>query len=280
MTIQLQRSSNAPLVMGILNLTPDSFSDGGTFIDPQRALDHALHMEAHGAAIIDIGAESTRPGASPINAAEEWRRIEPLLAKLVGNTKALISIDTYRPETARRALAEGAGMINDVYAGLWRESGAPTPGSPDSTLTVAAQANSLICLMHMRGHPATMQERPEYADVLAEVAQFLRGRVNAAVTAGIPPERICIDPGFGFGKTLDHNRALMANLSKLTQIAPVLVGFSRKRSLAQLSGSDDPRRLPESIAAALVAAQNGASIIRVHDVSETVRALRVWAGLR
>lgn len=265
-----------PLIMGIVNVTPDSFSDGGRFLDPAAAVDHAFRLEAEGADILDIGAESTRPGAEPIGADKEWRRLEPVLKKLCGRTKVRISIDTYRAETAERAIDLGATIINDVRAGM--EGGDPDSGhSP--MFALAAQAGAGICLMHMRGHPKTMQQHPEYRDAVEEVADFLAGRVGRAVEAGIARESIWIDPGFGFGKSVEHNCELIRGLPRLGRIAPVLVGLSRKSSLAKITGCVDAERLPESLAGAIAAWRNGASVLRVHDVASTIRAMKVFGAM-
>lgn len=265
-----------PIIMGIVNVTPDSFSDGGRFLDPAAALDHALRLEAEGADILDIGAESTRPGAEPIGPQEEWQRLEPVLKSLGGRTKARLSIDTYRAETAARAIDLGATIINDVRAGL---EGEDSDSGHSPMFALAARARAGICLMHMRGHPKTMQQRPEYADVVEEVAAFLAGRVGRAFEAGIARESIWIDPGFGFGKSVEHNCGLIRGLPRLGRIAPVLVGLSRKSSLAKISGSADSERLPESLAGAIAAWRNGASVLRVHDVASTVRAMKVFAAM-
>ncbi len=267
-----------PRIMGILNLTPDSFSDGGCFVSPAAALAHARQMLADGASIIDIGAESTRPGAAPIDAETEWLRLEPVVsavAQLIRETPdstAQISIDTYRPSTARRAIEAGASIINDVRAGSWLEEG-------ESTLHVAAETGASICLMHMQGNPSNMQQSPSYQDVVVEVAEYLTARRDAAIATGVPSQKILIDPGFGFGKLLEHNIQLMQRLSDLTQVAPVVLGLSRKSSLAKLTSTDDPERLPESLAGAIAGMLAGVAVVRVHDVAATRRALLAFKAL-
>jgi dihydropteroate synthase len=257
-----------PRVMGILNVTPDSFSDGGRFFDAARALDHARRMAADGADLIDIGGESTRPGAAPTALDDELARVIPLAATLAGEGIA-VSVDTRKTEVMRAAIAAGAAMINDVGA-----LGAP------GALEACAASDAGVCLMHMRGEPGTMQRAPAYDDVVAEVRGFLVGRAQACVAAGIAPSRIVLDPGFGFGKTLAHNLALMRALPELAAAGyPVLAGLSRKRSLGELTGRGVDERLPASLAAALAAVARGAAIVRVHDVRETVDALKVWLAV-
>jgi len=257
-----------PRVMGILNVTPDSFSDGGRFFDAARALDHARRMAADGADLIDIGGESTRPGAAPTALDDELARVIPLAATLAGEGIA-VSVDTRKPEVMRAAIAAGAAMINDVGA-------LAAPGA----LEACAASDAGVCLMHMRGEPGTMQQAPAYDDVVAEVRAFLLGRAKACVAAGIAPSRIVLDPGFGFGKTLAHNLTLMRALPELAAAGyPVLAGLSRKRSLGELTGRGVDERLPASLAAALAAVARGAAIVRVHDVRETVDALKVWLAV-
>lgn len=261
---------NAPVVMGILNVTPDSFSDGGAFTDPRQALAHARAMVEQGAAIIDVGGESTRPGARPVTAAEEIARVVPVIERLANDLPVPVSIDTSKPETMRAAVAAGAGLINDVRA-------LRLPGALD----VAAELGVPVCLMHMRGEPDTMQQAPVYDDVVAEVTEFLAERVAACMTAGIPRARLLIDPGFGFGKTLAHNLALLARLSELARLGlPILVGLSRKSMLGELAGGAPDRRLGASLAAAVLALERGATIVRAHDVAETIQALRLFNALR
>lgn len=260
---------NRPLIMGILNLTPDSFSDGGLWLDADVALQHALAMIDDGADIIDIGGESTRPGAADVVVEEELNRVIPLIEKISSNTKATISIDTSKPEVMRAAVAAGAGLINDVYA-LRREG----------ALETAASLEVPVCLMHMQGQPRDMQNAPAYRDVVGEVRNFLIQRANDCIEAGIPADHIWIDPGFGFGKTLEHNLELLNRLSDLCDSGyPVLAGLSRKSMLGTITGRDASDRACVSAAAALIAVQNGASIVRVHDVAETSDALKLLAAL-
>ena len=259
-----------PLVMGILNATPDSFSDGGRFLDAEAALDHARRMVEEGADIIDVGGESTRPGAPPVSASEETDRVVPVIEVLHRELPVPVSVDTGKAEVMRAAVAAGAGMINDVWA-------LRGPGS----LAAASDCAVPVCLMHMQGEPRTMQQSPRYGDVLGEVAAFLRRRLQTAEAAGIPRSRLLIDPGFGFGKTLEHNLTLLRGLERFAELGAVLVaGVSRKRMIGQLLG-DAPveQRLYGSLAAALFAAERGAGILRVHDVKPTVDALQVLRAL-
>ena len=254
-----------PRVMGVVNVTPDSFSDGGLYLDPAAAVDHAHRLVAEGAAIIDVGGESTRPGALAVEATEELRRVMPVIERLVAELEVPVSVDTGKPEVIAAATAAGAAMVNDVRALL-------TPGA----LEAALAADCAVCLMHMQGTPATMQDAPHYENVVEEVCGFLEARADACVDAGIPPDHILIDPGFGFGKTLEHNLKLLRHLQELLDLGyPVLVGLSRKSSIARLTGADADDRLAGSLAAATLAAWFGAAIIRAHDVQETVRALAV-----
>ncbi|WP_177420037.1 dihydropteroate synthase [endosymbiont of Lamellibrachia barhami] len=256
--------------MGILNVTPDSFSDGGRFTRTDPALRHALGMVEAGAAIVDIGGESTRPGASPVSEAQEIDRVVPLIERLSRELDVPISIDTSKPAVMREAVAAGAGLINDVQA-------LQTEGA----LEAAAELAVPVCLMHMRGEPRTMQAAPEYADVVADVRDFLNERIKACRSAGIPLERLLVDPGFGFGKTLAHNLALLKNLSEFSALSvPLLVGISRKSMIGALLG-DAPvdQRLYGSVAAGVLAATQGASIIRAHDIKATVDALRIAAAV-
>jgi len=248
--------------MGVLNVTPDSFSDGGVHLDPDVAAAAARRMLEEGAAIVDVGGESTRPGSAGVSLDEELRRVVPVLERLRGNVP--VSIDTAKAEVARRALTLGAELVNDVTA---------LRGDPELA-GVVADAGAYLCLMHMQGEPRTMQADPRYGDVASEVAAFLEDRLRAAVAAGIPEERICVDPGIGFGKTVEHNLELVRRLDVLTSLGrPVLVGFSRKSSLRRLTGSDD--LLAASLAAALASYEHGATILRVHDVKAHVDALTV-----
>ena len=255
-----------PRVMGILNVTPDSFYDGGRQDDLGHAIAHARQMAADGATILDVGGESTRPGADAVPEDEELRRVVPVVGALVRDG-FVVSVDTRRPAVMRAAIAAGAAMVNDVAA--LRE-----PGAMDAI----AGSEVAVCLMHMQGEPRTMQEAPSYGDVAAEVAAFLAARVSACERAGIARDRIVVDPGFGFGKTLEHNLELMRALPQVASATgcPVLIGFSRKGSLGTITGRPVEERLPASLAAALAAVARGAAIVRVHDVRETVDALRVW----
>jgi dihydropteroate synthase len=254
-----------PAVMGILNVTPDSFSDGGVHLDPNVAAAAARRMVEEGAAIVDVGGESTRPGSQGVSIDDELRRVVPVLERLQGVVP--LSIDTTKPEVVRRALELGAELVNDVTA---------LRGDPDMAEVVAG-ADAYLCLMHMLGEPRTMQDDPRYDDVVSEVKAFLEGRLAFAVAAGIAEERICLDPGIGFGKTVEHNLELLRRLDELVALGrPVLVGVSRKRFLGRLLGDPEATVGPlgASIAAAVAAVSAGATIVRVHDVRETVEALR------
>lgn len=258
----------SPVVMGVLNVTPDSFSDGGRYAAPAAALRQAERMLEEGAAIIDVGGESTRPGAAPVAAADELGRVLPVIAEL-SRWPVVVSVDTSKPSVMRAAVEAGAGLVNDVRA--LREPGA---------LDAVAGSDAAVCLMHMQGEPRTMQATPTYADVVAEVKVFLAGRVAACEAAGIARSRICVDPGFGFGKTVGHNLALLRGLDGIApEGVPLLVGLSRKSLLGALTGRPVESRLAGGIAAAVMAALRGAHIIRTHDVAETVDALRVAAAL-
>lgn len=259
-----------PRVMGIVNVTPDSFSDGGVLDSADSAVAHALRLAGEGADVLDIGGESTRPGAAAVPLDEELRRVIPVIERLARETRLPISIDTSKPEVMRAAVAAGAGMINDVYA-LRRE------GAMDA----AAELGVPVCLMHMQGEPRSMQDAPQYDDVVAEVHGFFTQRLFACEMAGIAKKNLVIDPGFGFGKDLDHNLRLLANLRRFTELGvPMLAGLSRKGMIGKLTDRDVPgERVAGSVAAALIAAQNGAMILRVHDVSATVDALKVWQAV-
>ncbi|MCG6117394.1 MAG: dihydropteroate synthase [Aquimonas sp.] len=258
-----------PRVMGVLNLTPDSFSDGGRFNRPDDALRAALRMVEEGADIIDVGGESTRPDALPVTAAEESDRVLALIERLSAESPVPVSIDTSSPEVMRAAVAAGAGMINDVRA-LRREG----------ALETAAALAVPVCLMHMRGEPADMQRDPHYDDVVGEVQRFLADRVLACEFAGIPRSRLLVDPGFGFGKTLQHNQALMAALAQLVaSLPPLLVGLSRKSMIGAITGRSLEQRTVGSAVAAVLAVQRGARLLRVHDVAETCDALAVLQAL-
>jgi dihydropteroate synthase len=257
-----------PLIMGVVNITPDSFSDGGSFATASTALAHARRLVDEGADLIDIGGESTRPGAGGVALEEERRRVLPVLEQLADGTVP-VSIDTQKPELMREAIATGASMINDVYA-------LQAPGA----LAAVAQSGVAVCLMHMQGTPADMQTDPHYEDVVAEVLEFFGDRMRAAHAAGIAPDRIVLDPGFGFGKTLEHNLELLRRLDRFnTTGAAVLAGLSRKGMLGRLTGREVDERVYASIAAALIAVENGARIVRVHDVAATRDALAVWTAV-
>ncbi|ATG73292.1 dihydropteroate synthase [Zobellella denitrificans] len=257
---------STPQVMGILNLTPDSFSDGGRFLEREQALRHALQMVADGATIIDVGGESTRPGADEVAEQQELERVLPIIERLRAELDCWISIDTSKAAVMREAVAAGADLINDIRA--LREPGA---------LTVAAASGAAVCLMHMQGQPRTMQQAPDYRDVAAEVGDFLQERVQACMAAGIPRERLCLDPGYGFGKSLAHNYELLGRLGRLRQLElPLLVGMSRKSMLGQLLERPVDERLAGGLAAHLFAINQGAHIVRVHDVKAMADAVRVW----
>lgn len=261
---------STPLVMGVLNVTPDSFSGDGRFADANAAVEHALRMVEDGAGLIDVGGESTRPGAQAIDAEEEIRRVVPVIEALAARAGVPISIDTSKPVVMTAAIRAGAGMINDVRA--LREPGA---------LEAAADTQAAICLMHMQGEPRTMQADPRYGDVVAEVRDFLRERAAACQASGIARDRLLIDPGIGFGKRLEHNLALLAGLPALTGLGwPVLVGVSRKSMFSTLLGRAVDERLAGGIAAATAAILAGASIVRTHDVAATVDAVKVAVALR
>ncbi|MDX1597548.1 MAG: dihydropteroate synthase [Marinobacter sp.] len=257
-------------VMGILNVTPDSFSDGGRFNRPDAALARARQMVADGAAFIDVGGESTRPGATEVSVAEELDRVCPVVEAIARELDVVISVDTSAPEVMAEAAKLGAGLINDVRA-LQRD------GAPE----VAAAAGIPVCLMHIQGEPDSMQDNPEYRNVRREVSSFLTERMRVAEAAGVRPDNIILDPGFGFGKTLEHNLQLLASLEQLHILGhPLLVGVSRKSMLGHITGREVNERLPASLAAATISAMKGASIIRAHDVGETVDAVSVVAAMK
>ncbi|HMV06673.1 MAG TPA: dihydropteroate synthase [Accumulibacter sp.] len=263
-TLDLSR----PLVMGIVNLTPDSFSGDGLADDVERAVDQAYQQIAAGADILDLGAESSRPGAIPATVDEELRRLLPVLEALA-DCGVPLSIDTYKPEVMRASLARGASMINDIYA-------LRMPGAA----AALADSDCAVCLMHMQGDPLTMQQQPSYGDVVAEVRSFLRERADAAIASGIQAERLVLDPGFCFGKTLAHNLELLCNCARLSPDGmPILAGISRKSMLGMLTGQPVEQRLAASLSAAVLAVQRGVGILRVHDVAETVAALAVWQAV-
>ncbi len=260
-------ATDRPLVMGIVNVTTDSFSDGGLYVQAERAIEHGLKLREEGADLLDIGGESTRPGAQPVTAGIELERILPVIAGL-RDCGAALSVDTMKPEVMRAVLATGADMINDVNA-------LRAPGAWEAV----TGSDCGLCLMHMQGEPRTMQADPRYQDVIAEIAGFFaRGMVEAR-SRTIDMNRLLIDPGFGFGKTLAHNVALFREIPGFSRIAPVLVGVSRKSMLGLITGKPVEARMPASVAAALLAAQSGAAVLRVHDVAATVDALKVWQAL-
>ena len=257
-------------VMGIVNVTPDSFSDGGAHDSAAAAIAHALKLVEEGADLLDIGGESTRPGADEVPVEEELRRVIPVIEALAAQVTVPISIDTSKPEVMRAAVAAGAGMINDVHA-LRREG----------ALDAASELGVPVVLMHMLGEPRAMQAAPQYDDVVGEVHRFLAERIFACEMAGIDKKKLIVDPGFGFGKTAQHNLQLLAQLRRFTELdVPVLAGLSRKRTIGDLTGRDVPaERMHGSVAAHVIAAQNGAKLVRVHDVAATVDALKVWEAV-
>jgi len=256
-----------PAVMGVLNVTPNSFSDGGRYSDLAAALSRAREMVAAGASIIDIGGESTRPGAEPVPLQQELDRVLPAIEALRRDCDVLLSIDTMKPEVMRAAIGAGAGMVNDVLA-------LQGPGAMEAV----AASNAAVCLMHIQGTPQTMQRDPHYGDVVREVGDFLLQRAAACRAAGIGAGRIALDPGFGFGKTLEHNLQLLRGLRQLPREYPLLVGLSRKSMLAKLLGRPVEQRLAGSLALATLAVANGARIVRCHDVAETLDAVKVAAA--
>ncbi|ABC28105.1 dihydropteroate synthase [Hahella chejuensis KCTC 2396] len=261
---------SAPVVMGVLNVTPDSFSDGGRFLSPDDALSQVEKMVTEGAAFIDIGGESTRPGAAPVTVSQELDRVCPLVEAVRARFDVNISVDTSTPEVMRESVVLGADLINDVRA-LSREG----------ALEAAASSGAAICLMHMKGEPGAMQDNPTYTDIVKEVSSYLGERRSVALEAGIDIDRIMLDPGFGFGKTLEHNLVLMKHLQVFVDMgSPVLVGVSRKSMLGMITGKAVEERLIASVSAAAVAIYNGARIIRAHDVGATVDAIKVAAAIR
>ena len=251
--------------MGVVNITPDSFSDGGRFFDPKLAIGHARRLAEDGADLIDLGGESTRPGAAPVSEQQELERVLPVLEKIAD---LCVSVDTRRPAVMKAAIASGASMINDVEA-------LTAPGA----LEAVARSKCAVCLMHKKGEPATMQRDPHYDDVVAEVKAFLKQRVDAVQAAGIPRERLVVDPGFGFGKTAQHNLTLLRNLRELSEL-PILAGLSRKSTLGKITGRPVEERLAGSLAMALLALQAGATILRVHDVKETRDVIAIWEAFK
>lgn len=260
-----------PRVVGIINVTPDSFSDGGQFASVEAAVAHGLRLAEEGADMLDVGGESTRPGAADVAVEDELERVIPVIEQLVARTALPIAIDTSKPEVMRAAVAAGAGMINDVYA-LRR----------DGAMDAAAQLRVPICLMHMQGEPRSMQDEPHYDDVVGEVHRFLMDRLFSCEMAGIDRRNVMVDPGFGFGKTLEHNLALLRKLERFADLGSgVYAGLSRKAMIGTLTGRKEPAdRAAGSVAAALIAVQRGARMVRVHDVAPTVDALKVWHAVQ
>lgn len=260
-------SLDRPLVMGVVNVTPDSFSDGGRYLDPKKAVAHARRLAEEGADIIDLGGESTRPGAAPVSEQQELDRVMPVLEKI---SDLCVSVDTRRLNVMRAVLSGGASMINDVEAlsAPWAHQ-------------LIANSDCAVCLMHMKGEPRTMQEAPRYDDVVGEVRDFLKDALRKATFAGIGRERIVVDPGFGFGKTVAHNMELLRRLGEIASLGvPVLAGLSRKSTIGALTGRPVGERLAGSLAMALLALQGGATILRVHDVKETRDVISVWEAVR
>lgn len=259
-----------PVVMGVLNVTPDSFSDGGQYLNLDAAVARAREMVGEGAAIVDIGGESTRPGAQPVGEQEEIERVVPVIERLSRELDCVISIDTLKPAVMEAACAAGAGMINDVNA-------LQAPGA----IEIACRHEVAVCLMHMQGEPRSMQDAPRYANVVADVRQFLADRVKACIAAGVSPQRIVVDPGVGFGKTLQHNLELLANLEQFHSLnCPLLIGVSRKSMFKALLDAAVDQRLNGALSAAAIAVWQGAAIVRAHDVRATAEAIRVAAALR
>jgi dihydropteroate synthase len=266
----LPMHAGKPLIMGIVNVTPDSFSDGGRYLHTDRAIDHARRLLDQGADILDVGGESTRPGSLGVDADEEWSRVDEVLQELV-TWQVPVSIDTMKTEVMRRALELGVDVLNDVNA--FRDEGAAA---------LLAQSSAGAVVMHMQGSPRTMQQAPAYDDVVRDVMAFLQGRIDALITLGVSMNRVLVDPGFGFGKSLQHNLDLMKATYSFSNLgAGVLIGVSRKRIIAELTGVSDPAlRVSGSVAAAIYAAEMGAGVLRVHDVGDTVGALKVWGALQ
>ncbi len=260
-----------PLVMGILNITPDSFSDGGKYLSPASAIDHARDMITQGADILDLGAESTRPGATPVPAKDQLSRLLPVIQAIRGRSDILLSVDTTDSQVAAAAVSAGAGLINDVSAGRF----------DPQMLAVAARLGVPVALMHMLGEPGTMQQNPVYTDVVREVKEHLAQRKAAALAAGVAPHRILLDPGIGFGKTIQHNLALLKSLIALRMLGcPILLGTSRKRFIGAVTGVDDPAgRIIGSCATIAWGITNGAEVLRVHDIAETVQTIRMTKAI-
>lgn len=260
---------STPAVMGVLNVTPDSFSDGGRFVDLDAAIRQAERMSGEGAVIVDVGGESTRPGAAAVSEQAEIERVVPVVEAVVSRLDVAVSVDTSKPAVMRAAVAAGAAMINDVYA-LRREG----------ALAEAAAHGVAVCLMHMRGEPRTMQDAPQYHDVTGEILEFLKATVASCLDAGIPRDRLVVDPGFGFGKTAEHNVTLLVELRRFAELGlPLVVGLSRKSTLGALTGRGVEERLAAGLAAAVLAVERGAHIVRTHDVGPTVDALKVAAAV-
>lgn len=267
----LDRDLAFPCVMGVLNVTPDSFSDGGLFVHPEAALRQGVAMAADGAAIVDVGGESTRPGSDPVSVEQEIERVVPIVEALHARVAALVSVDTSKAEVARRALAAGAALVNDVTA---------LRGDPEMA-GVVADAGCPVCLMHMLGAPKTMQDDPHYDDVVDEVLGFLEGRLAVAIAAGVHEEQVLLDPGIGFGKTLEHNLLLLRHLDRFVALGrPVVLGASRKRFLGAILDAASDDRLFGTVATTVMGAQAGAAVFRVHDVKPNVEALRVTEAVR
>lgn len=264
------RESDQFTVMGIVNVTPDSFSDGGLWLDADAAITHGLELEAQGAGIVDVGGESTRPGAQPVDAPEELRRVQPVVEGLAGSLSAArISIDTAKAAVAAAAVEAGATLINDVTA---------FRGDPQMA-SVAASAGCEVCLMHMQGEPRTMQDAPTYSDVVDEVRAFLEERMEAVVSEGVAEDRIWLDPGIGFGKTVQHNLELIKRLDEIASLGrPVVLGTSRKRFIGAVCGGGEGERLPGSLASIVMGLERGARVFRVHDVAPSVAALELAAA--
>jgi len=261
-----------PLLMGVVNVTPDSFSDGGRYLGADAAIRHAALLVEEGADLLDIGAESSRPGAQALPLEEEMRRLLPVL-RSCGGLGVPLSVDTYKPEIMRLAVQHGAAMLNDIWA--YRRPGA------QAAAIDAARAGTVLAIVHMQRDPASMQDQPGYGDVVAEVRDFLAGRVSELQALGVARDQMVVDPGFGFGKTVAHNLSLLRDLRVLCSLGvPVLAGLSRKSTIGAITGREVPdQRVHGSVAAALIAVQNGATILRVHDVAATREALRVWAAV-
>lgn len=266
---KFQLALDRPLIMGVVNVTPDSFSDGGQYLDTRQAVAHAQALIAEGADMLDVGGESTRPGAQPVSLDEERRRVLPVVEALA-DCGVPLSVDTQKPQLMREAVAAGAAMINDINA--FCAAGA---------LEAVADSRAALCFMHKQGDPRTMQQHPEYGNVVEEVLAYLRARAAAAQAAGVAGNRLVIDPGFGFGKTQEHNLALLRELGRFAALGwPVLAGLSRKSMLGRITGREVGERVFASVAAALIAVQNGAAIVRVHDVAATRDALCVWHAVK